>query len=78
MELQYGNFFNKFQLFKNRDAFHLFTKAEIAYRTGVIGFFLLNCHTCLNGSIVNSFYDSRAPSLAEYLPLDEDLIPYNY
>ena len=77
MELQYGNFFDKLHVFRNKDAFHLFTKAEVAYRTGVIGFLILNCHTCMNGSIVNSFYNTRAPSLEEYRPLDEDLIHYN-
>ena len=42
IELQYGNFFNKFQLFKNEDAFHLFNKAEMAYRTGIILLLLRN------------------------------------
>ena len=39
IELQYGNFFNKFQLFRDKDAFRLFSKAELAYRTGIVGFF---------------------------------------
>ena len=36
IELQHGNFFNKCQLFKNKYAFHLFNKAEMAYRTGIV------------------------------------------
>ena len=76
IELQYGNFFEKFQLFKNKNAFRLFNKAEIAYRTGIVGFFLLNCHTCLNDSIVNSYFNNCSPTIEDYLPLDEDLIKY--
>ena len=76
IELQYGNFFQKFQLFKQTEPFQLIRNAELAYRTGIVGFFLLNCHTCMNGSVVNSFYNSHAPSLEEYLPLDEVLIHY--
>lgn len=76
IELQYGNFFNRFRLFKNEDAFCLFTNAELAYRTGIVGFFLLNCHTCLNGSVVNAFFRSRAPLITEYIPIDEELVEY--
>ena len=76
IELQYGNFFIKFQLFKNKDAFHLFNKAEMAYRTGIV-LLLLNCHTCLNGSIVNSFFSNCAPTIEEYLPLNEELVNYS-
>ena len=76
VELLYGHFFNSFKLFRNENAFHLFSKGELAYRTGIVGFFLLNCHTCMNGNFVNSFYNTRAPLLEEYLPLDEDLINY--
>ena len=76
VELQYGLFFNVFRLFRNRNAFKLFNNAKHAYRLGVVGFFLLNCYTCLNGSVVNSFYNSRAPTLEEYIPLDEILELY--
>ena len=69
-------FFRKNRLFSNEDAFRIFTKAELAYRTGIVGFFLLNCHTCLNGSIVNSFFNSRAPLIEEYIPIDEELEDY--
>ena len=56
---------------------HLFNKAELAYRTGIVGFFLLNCHTCMNGSVVNLYFNTRATTIEEYLPLEEELIHYN-
>ena len=36
-------------------------------------FFFLNCYVCLNESPNN--FDIRPPSLEEYIPLDEVLIP---
>ena len=42
----------------------------------LLGFFLLNCHTCLNGSVVNAFFRSRAPLIEEYIPIDEELEEY--
>ena len=76
VELQYGNFFNAFHLFSNDNAFKLFNKGDLAYRVGIVGFFLLNCRTCLRGSVVNSYYDMHAPTIQEYLPLDEELEIY--
>ena len=65
IELQYVIFFNRFHLFKNEDAFCLFTKGELAYCTGIVNLLLLNYHTCLNSSIFNSFFNSRAPLIEE-------------
>ena len=76
VELQFGHFFNSFRLFSNEDAFKLFNKGEFAYRVGIVGFFLLNCSTCLRGSVVNSFFGMLAPSLEDYIPLDEEIEPY--
>ncbi len=76
IELMYGAFFNLFSLFESKRHFKIFRDATSAYRLGVIGFFILNCYTCLNGSACNSIFDSFAPTIQEYLPLDEDLAPY--
>jgi GH15 family glucan-1,4-alpha-glucosidase len=39
-------------------------------------FFLQNCHTCLNrGNCVTSMFNAVPPTLQEYLPLDEDIVP---
>ena len=77
VELQYGNFFSKFRFFQNKDAHHLFNKAELAFRAGMVGFFLLNCHTCMNGSVVNLYFNLPAPTIEDYLSLDEELVHYN-
>ncbi len=76
IELMYGAFFNLFSLFESKRHFKIFRDATSAYRLGVIGFFILNCYTCLNGSACNSIFDSFAPTIQEYLPLDDDLAPY--
>ena len=74
-ELQYG-LFSTFCGLRNQDAFKLYIKGELAYRVGIIGVFLLNYKTCMTGSVVNSFFDTTAPSLEECLPLDEELDNY--
>ena len=76
VELTYGLFFGIFHLFKEPQKFHLFNQGELSYRTGMVGFFLLNCYTCLRGNVVTSFFDTQPPSIEEYLPLDEDIPPY--
>ena len=69
-------FFQKVSVVQNEEAFRIFNKAELAYRTDMVGFFSLNCHTCLNGSIVNSCFNSCAPLIKEYIPTDEKLVEY--
>ena len=71
-----GIFYGKFHLFQNKDAMHLFNKAELAYRAGIVGFFLLNCHTCRNGSVVKSYFNTRSPSIEEYLSLNKEFVYY--
>ena len=61
-----------------KSLFHLFKlsqNVEAAYHIGIV-VFLQNCHTCMNGCVVNSFFNTRAPTLEEYLPLDEELREY--
>ena len=76
VELMYGLFFGIFHLFKEPQKFHLFNQGELLFRTGMVGFFLLNCYTCLRGNVVTSFFETQPPSIEEYLPLDEDIPPY--
>ncbi len=76
IEHMYGAFFNLFRLFEVKRQFKIFRDATSAYRLGVIGFFILNCYTCFNGSACNSMFDSFCPTIQEYLPLDEELVPY--
>jgi len=76
IELMYGAFFNLFSLFEVKRRFKIFRDATLAYRLGVVGFFILNCYTCLNGSACNSIFETFPPTLQQYLPLEEDLILY--
>ena len=76
IEHMYGALFNLFRLLRLPRQFRLYHSGETAYRTGVICFFLLNCYTCFNGSACNSMFDTFPPELQDYLPLDEDLVPY--
>ena len=39
VELKYSDFFSIMHFFKHTDSFHLFNKAEMPYRTGIVGFF---------------------------------------
>ena len=75
IEHMYGALFNLFHLLKMPRQFRLFHDAETAYRTGVVCFFLLNCYTCFNGSACNSMFEMFPPTIEEYLPLDEQLLP---
>ena len=44
----------------------------------IVSFFLQNCHTCLNGdNCITSMFNAVAPSLEQYLPLDEDIVTLN-
>jgi len=54
----------------------LFHDAGTAYWTGVVCFYLLNCYTCFNGGACNSMFEMFPPTIEDYLPLHEHLLPY--
>ena len=76
VELTYGLFFGLFHYFREPRRLQMLNKAELHYRTGMVGFFLLNCYTCIRGNVVTSFFNVQPPSIEEYLPLDENIPPY--
>jgi hypothetical protein len=76
IEHMYGQLFNLFRLLKTPRQFKLYHEGQLAYRVGVICFFVLNCYTCLNGSPCNSMFNTEPPTLQEYLPLLEPLQHY--
>jgi hypothetical protein len=76
IEHMYGQLFNLFRLLKTPRQFKLFNDGNFAYRVGVVCFFLLNCYTCFNGSPCNSMFSTTAPTIEQYLSLDEVLLPY--
>jgi hypothetical protein len=67
IEHMYSQMFTSFRLMKPPRQFVLFSDAQIAYRTAVNAFFILNCYTCLNGSPCNSMFNTFPPTLEEYL-----------
>ena len=46
IEHMYGQLFNLFRLLKQPRQFVLLHDAELAYKTAVSRFFILNCYTC--------------------------------
>jgi len=76
IEHMYGQLFNLFHLLKTPRQFKLYNNGQLAYRTGVISFFLLNCYTCFNGSPCNSMFDTFPPTIQEYLPVDGELVHF--
>ena len=76
IEHMYGQLFNLFRLLKTPRQFKLFNDGNFAYCVGVVCFFLLNCYTCFNGSPCNSMFSTTAPTIEQYLSLDEVLAPY--
>ena len=73
IELLFGLLVNKFKILSDKRQFKLLNEGERAIRTASVCFFLLNCWTCFNGNQVNTIFDSEAPTIEEYLPLNEVL-----
>ena len=76
IEHMHEQLFNLFRLLKQPRQFVLLHDAELAYKTAVSRFFILNCYTCFNGSPCNSMFSTFSPTLQEYLPLEEEIIQY--
>ena len=64
---------NTFKLFNVAERFRLMLGGLYCYMLLFNSFFFLNCYVCLNKSPNNS--NIRPPSLEEYIPLGEVLIP---
>jgi len=65
---------NRFKLFQLHTTFRLFNQGVKVRRECLLSFFMLNCHYCLDGTR-SQYFGHAAPTLEEYLPLDENLIP---
>ena len=76
IELLYGLLINKFRILSDKKQFKLLKEGDRAIRSASVCFFLLNCWTCFNGNQVNTIFQSQAPTIDEYLPLNEVLPPY--
>ena len=77
IELAYGVLFNSSRLLRDRSKFKLLKDKKKAMRLGIVCFFLSNCKTCLRGSQVTSMFDSNHPTLDQYIPLDENIPPFD-
>lgn len=76
IEMLYGDLFNLFKLLSARKKLKLLRNGRHVRKMIISSFFLQNCHTCLNrGNCVTSMFNAVAPSLEEYLPLEEDIVP---
>ena len=77
IELAYGVLFNTSRLLRDKSKAKLLKDKKQAMRFGIVCFFLSNCKTCLRGSQVNSMFDSHHPTLDQYIPLNEEIPPFD-
>ena len=78
VEMLYGDLFNLFNLLSTKKKLKLLRNGKHVRKMIIVAFFLQNCHTCLNGgNCVTSMFNAVAPTLEEYLPLDEDIVTLN-
>jgi DDE superfamily endonuclease len=64
----------RFKLFSVSHYFHLFDSGVKVRKQCLISFFMLNCYYCLDGTR-SGYFGHATPTLEEYLPLDEILLP---
>jgi hypothetical protein len=76
-ELMYGALFSTFKLLTNRSKHKILGGGDKAYRCAVVGFFLSNCYSCLNGSACASMFGLQPPSLEMYIPVESDFSEKN-
>ncbi len=70
----FGDHGNRFKLFSVPHYLRLFNQGVKVGRECLVSFFMLNRHYCLDGTR-SRYFGHAAPTLEEYLPLDEHLIP---
>ncbi len=74
IEHMFGDHRNQFKLFSVPHYLCLFNQGVKVQRECLESFFMLNFHYCLDGTRLQ-YFGHAAPTLEEYLPLDEHLIP---
>ena len=63
---------NTFSLFTIPNRLKLLVCGRDVMKLMLVSFFILNCFTCFNET---DYFEIRPPTIEEYLPLDETLIP---
>jgi len=74
IEHVFGDHRIRYKLFSVPHSLRLFNNGVKVRRECLISFFMLNCHYCLDGTR-SRYFGHAAPTLEEYLPLDEHLNP---
>ena len=72
IEHKFSQLFGLFQILRTQSRLNLFHSATEVRMLFFSCLFTLNCYTCLNESR-NRYFNVRAPTLENYLPLDEVL-----
>jgi hypothetical protein len=73
IEHMFGDHRNRFKLFSVPQYLRLFNQGVKVRREGLVSFFMLNCYYCLDGTRLR-YYGHAAPTLEEYLTLEEHLL----
>ena len=74
IEHVFGDHRTRFKLFSMLHYFHLFDCGVKVRKQCLLSFFMLNCYYCLDGTRLG-YFGHATPTLEEYLPLDELLLP---
>jgi hypothetical protein len=74
IEHKFAQIFGLYQVLRNAARHHLFWNAEHTRKLFFSCLFISNCYTCFNESR-NRVYNLRAPTLQQWLPLEEELQP---
>jgi hypothetical protein len=73
LEHLFADFAGQIGIFHRSSTLQLYKEGPRVVQLGMIGFFLLNIKTCLNGNTVSTRFKLCPPSIEQYLPLDADL-----
>ena len=74
IEHKFSQVFGRYKILSSPEKHKLFNNGEYVKKTFFSCLFVSNCWTCLCESR-NETHGMRAPTLQEYLPLDEALVP---
>ena len=74
IEHVFGDHRTRFKLFSVPHYLHLFNSGVKVRRMSLVSFFVLNCFYCIDGTRCR-YFGQVPPSLEDYLPLDEVLLP---
>jgi hypothetical protein len=74
IEHVFGDHRTRFRIFSIPQYLHLFSNGVKVRRMCLVSFFILNCHYCIDGTR-STFFGHVAPTIEDYLPLDEELVP---